>query len=64
LTILEALHVILVAFFAVTVILNPRIGPVFIYAIADAALLIFAYLAFFHVAPHRSFFEIIVALHV
>jgi hypothetical protein len=54
LTILEALHVIPIAFFIITVFLGPGISPIFVYAIADTALLIFAYLAFFHVAPHNS----------
>jgi hypothetical protein len=54
LTILKALHVIPVAFLVITVILDPGIAPVFIYAIADTTLLMFGYLAIFHVAPHKS----------
>jgi len=51
------LHVILVSFFVVTVFFDRRISPVFIYAIADAALLMFGYLAFFHDAPHSTLIE-------
>jgi hypothetical protein len=54
LTILQALHVIPVSFFAAIAVLDLGITPVFIYAIADAALLMLGYPAFFHDAPHIS----------